>query len=93
MTCHGEANATSAGKATSVFGFFNNNGQIGAIDPILAGYWTLGGPAPGYTPYQGMPGLKRNAISVDFVWSIPFCAYDDVTDPKHPVVNKRCASK
>jgi hypothetical protein len=93
MTCHGEANATSTGKATSVFGFFNNNGQIGAIDPILAGYWTLGGPAPGYTPYQGMPGLTRNAISVDFVWSIPFCAYDDVTDPKHPVVNKRCASK
>ncbi|MEA3002301.1 MAG: hypothetical protein QOH81_1089 [Sphingomonadales bacterium] len=92
MTCHGEANVTSAGKATSVFGFFNNNGQIGAIDPILAGYWKLGGPAPSYTPYQGMPGLQRNAISADFVWSIPFCAYDDVTDPKHPKPT-RCASK
>jgi len=96
MTCHGEANVTSAGKATSVFGFFpagsNGNGQIGAINPLLVQYWKLGGPAPGYTPYEGMPGLTRNAISADFVWSIPFCAYDDVTDPKHPKPS-RCAAK
>jgi hypothetical protein len=90
MTCHGEANVTSAGKATSIFGFFNGNGQIGGINPILVGYWTLGGPAPGYTPYQGMPGLTRNAISADFVWSIPFCAYDDVSMPHKA---SRCAGK
>ncbi len=58
MTCHGEANVTNAGKATSQFGFFNGNGQIGAINPLLAGYWNLSGPVPGYTPYQGMPDSR-----------------------------------
>ena len=93
MTCHGEANFTSAGQSTTVFGFIGNSGQIGAIDPAAVGYWKTGGPAPSYPLYQGVPGLVRNAVSADFVWSIPFCAYDDVTDPKHPVVNPHCVGK
>jgi len=93
MTCHGEANFTSAGQSTTVFGFIGNSGQVGAINPATVGYWKTSGPAPSYPLYQGMPGLVRNASSADFVWSIPFCAYDDVTDPKHPVVNPHCVGK
>jgi hypothetical protein len=88
MTCHGEANFTGAGRPTSKFGFFNGSGQIGAINPLLAQYWTLAGAPPSYTPYQNMPGLVRNAASADFLWAIPFCAYDDVTNPKVPTA--RC---
>jgi hypothetical protein len=84
MTCHGEANFTGAGTGTSQFGFFNGNGQIGAINPLLVGYWKMAGTPPSYTPYQNMPGLVRNAASADFVWAIPFCAYDDVTNPLKP---------
>jgi hypothetical protein len=97
MSCHGEANFTNAGKPTSNFGFLpagpNGNGQIGAINPVFVGYWKLAGSAPPYTPYQGMPGLTRNAASADFVWSVPFCAYDDVTDPKNPKANPNCVGK
>jgi hypothetical protein len=92
MTCHGEANITSAGKSTTGFGFIGGNGQVGPIDPALFGYWKTSGPAPSYPLYQGMPGLVRNAVSADFVWSIPFCAYDDVTNPKQPAASN-CAGK
>jgi hypothetical protein len=89
MTCHGVANFDANGKSTTVFGFLNGKGQLGAIDPV--NYWNSGALTP--PVYQGMPGLVRAAVSADFVWSIPFCAYDDVTDPQHPVVNKRCVGK
>ncbi|HEX5185067.1 MAG TPA: hypothetical protein VFW19_18165 [Allosphingosinicella sp.] len=84
MTCHGEANFTSAGQSTTKFGFIGGNGQVGPINPLSVGYWKTSGAPPPYPLYQGMPGLIRNAGSADFVWSIPFCAYDDVTDPKKP---------
>ncbi len=92
MTCHGEANMTSAGQETTGFGFIGGNGQVGPINPALFGYWKTSGPAPSYPLYQGMPGLVRNAVSADFVWSIPFCAYDDVTNPKQPA-QSNCAGK
>jgi hypothetical protein len=92
MTCHGEANITSAGQATSRFGFIGGNGQVGPINPTLVGYWKTSGAPPSYPLYQGMPGLIRNAVSSDFVWSIPFCAYDDVTNPKQPA-QSHCAGK
>jgi hypothetical protein len=88
MTCHGNANINSQGRATTVFGFVGGNGQVGPINPLM--YNSLSG---GRAYYQNQPGLTRTAISADFVWSIPFCAYDDVTDPKKPVVNQHCAGK
>jgi hypothetical protein len=92
MTCHGEANFTSAGKSTTGFGFIGGNGQVGPINPALFGYWKTSGAPPAYPLYQGMPGLVRNASSADFVWSIPFCAYDDVTNPSQPAPSN-CAGK
>jgi hypothetical protein len=85
MTCHGSANINSRGRATTVFGFIGSgnqsNGQVGPINPLF--YNSQSG---GNAYYQGQTGLTRTAISADFVWSIPFCAYDDDT-PSH------CASK
>ena len=88
MTCHGSANINSQGRATTVFGFIGGNGQVGPINPLF--YNSLSG---GRAYYQNQPGLTRTAISADFVWSVPFCAYDDVTDPKKPVVSPRCSGK
>lgn len=88
MTCHGEANITAQGKSTTSFGFVGGNGQVGPLDPAF--YWSGGGGQPPY--YNGQPGLTRTAISADFVWSIPFCAYDDVTNPNQPAASN-CAGK
>jgi hypothetical protein len=96
MTCHGIANFTSAGQSTSGGGFFPDGdvgyALIGSIDPIFTGYWKLSGAPPTYPPYQGMSGLVRNALSADFVWSIPLCAYNDVNDPKL-LPGSRCKGK
>jgi len=89
MTCHGVANFDASGKSTTIFGFLNGKGQLGTIDPV--NYWNTAAMRPPI--YQGMPGLVRNAVSADFVWSIPFCAYDDVTDPKKPAINPKCVGK
>lgn len=74
MTCHGMANWDKTGNATTGGGFDNNTGlaQFGPIDPDY--YWSASGPQPWF---EGMNGLNRIALSADFVWSIPFCAYDD----------------
>jgi len=74
MTCHGMANWDKTGNSTTGGGFDNNTGlaQFGPIDPDY--YWTASGPQPWF---EGMIGLTRIALSADFVWSIPFCAYDD----------------
>lgn len=87
MTCHGMANISAQGQATTPAGFINGNAQVGPVDPSL--YWAAAGGQPAY--YLGQPGLTRTAIAADFVWSIPFCAYDDVTDPTKPAL--RCQSK
>jgi hypothetical protein len=88
MTCHGEANITAQGKATTSFGFVGGSGQVGPLNPSF--YWSGGSGQAPY--YNGQPGLTRTAISADFVWSIPFCAYDDVTNPQQPKASN-CAGK
>lgn len=88
MTCHGMANFDADGKPTTQAGF-DPNAHIGPIDPKY--YWNLaGGGGPPY--YEGQPGITRRAVSADFVWSIPFCAYDDVTNPQQPAASN-CAGK
>ena len=88
MTCHGMANFDANGKPTTNAGF-DPNAHIGPIDPKY--YWNLaGGGGPPY--YEGQPNITRRAVSADFVWSIPFCAYDDVTNPQQPAASN-CANK
>jgi hypothetical protein len=100
MTCHGLANIQADGTATTGGGFDNaGNAHIGAIDPTF--YWAIGGVQPGGgtsvpivaqpNPGQPVPGMTRLAISADFVWSIPFCFYDDTVP--NPVANPNCSSK
>lgn len=80
MTCHATAGFTSTGAHTP-FGL--------PIGPVPASIFWTGGGTP---PYQNGPGLARIARPADFVWSIPFCAFDDVTNPGHPAAS-RCAAK
>lgn len=92
MTCHGVANFNAQGQPTSSGGFLQTGPNtfsafVGPIDPIF--YYSVGGGQPFY---QGQPGLTVNAVSADFVWSIPFCAYDDVTNPQQPAPSN-CAGK
>lgn len=87
MTCHARAAWNAQGKPTSGGGFLpNGDGPLGAIDPHW--FWQATGQPP---LYQGMPGLTRIATGGDFVWSIPFCAYDD-SNPANPKPS-RCSGK
>ena len=76
MSCHGSANINAKGYATTVFGFIGtrpqSNGQVGPINPAF--YYSQPGGRP---YYEDQTGLARIAISADFVWSIPFCAYEE----------------
>lgn len=76
MSCHGSANINAKGNSTTFFGFIGQggqgNGQVGPINPLF--YYNQSGGRP---YYQDQAGLNRIAISADFVWSIPFCAYDE----------------
>lgn len=85
MTCHGRAAFDAKGQATSSAGFDANGAPLGPIQPNW--YWSFSGSPP---IYQGMPGLVQTGTSVDFVWSIPFCAFDDTVNPptKSPCVGK-----
>jgi hypothetical protein len=96
MTCHGMANFGADGTPTTGGGF-DPNPHVGAIDPTY--YWSIGGVSPGQgtsvpivdQPVEGQPPPgTRLAVSADFVWSIPFCAYDD-TDPSSPKL--KCVNK
>jgi hypothetical protein len=71
MSCHGSANINSKGHPTTTFGFIGANGQVGPINPLFYNSQSGGRPY-----YENQPGLVRMAISADFVWSIPFCAYE-----------------
>jgi len=79
MSCHGAANINAGGVATTGGGFVKGNAFVGPTDPSF--YYSVGSAQPFY---QGQPGLVTNAVPADFVWSIPFCAYDDVTNPGQP---------
>jgi hypothetical protein len=84
MTCHSRANFDQTGMATSGAGFL---GGVGPLGPILPEWYWSGGQPP---VFQGQPGLSRIATSADFVWSIPFCAYDDT---QNPPAGSSCAGK
>jgi hypothetical protein len=90
MTCHGRAAFGKTGKATSQAGFlsFGPNGAVGPLGPIQpAWYWSFSGQPP---IFEGKPGLSRTGTSADFVWSIPFCAIDDMQTPP---TDSDCAGK
>ncbi len=84
MTCHGRAAFDRNGKATSNAGFDAGGAPLGPIQPSW--YWSFSSSPP---IFVGMPGLTRTATSADFVWSIPFCAFDDTVTPPKP----RCVGK
>ena len=84
ITCHGRAAFDSSGQATSVAGFINPNVNppIAPLGPLLpTWYWQFTGQPP---IFEGAPGLKRVGTSVDFVWSVAFCAIDDTQNPPQP---------
>lgn len=81
MTCHGRAAWDADGNPTPNAGLLSIKPLVGPIGPLQPNwFWSFVGPPP---IYQGQPGLKRVMTTPDFVWSIPFCAYDD-SDPQHP---------
>ena len=98
MTCHGKAAFNSAGQATTGGGFDSNgNASIGALDPNW--FWATvadaaGNQNPPLSPmFQGqgaLPPPQQWAQSVDFVWSVAFCAIDDSTPNPPPSL---CAAK
>jgi hypothetical protein len=90
ITCHSRSAFDKNGQPTSQAGFlsFGPNGPIGPLGPILPQwYWKFTSQPP---IFQGKPGLTQLGTAADFVWSIPFCAYDDTTNPVQP---SNCAGK
>ena len=85
ISCHSRAGWDAKGaqlKPIAGFvGFDASGNPIGPMGPIQPNwYWTFTATPP---IYQGQPGVTRLLTSADFVWSIPFCAYDD-SDPQNP---------
>ncbi|WP_204278147.1 hypothetical protein, partial [Escherichia coli] len=75
-TCHGRAAFKADGTPSSQAGFlsFGPNGPVAPLGPLLPEwYWKFSSQPP---IFEGKPGLTRIATAADFVWSIPFCAYD-----------------
>ncbi|WP_074132097.1 hypothetical protein [Bradyrhizobium sp. NAS96.2] len=90
ITCHGRAAFKADGTPASQAGFlsFGPNGPVAPLGPLLPEwYWKFTGQPP---IFEGKPGLTRIATAADFVWSIPFCAYDDTQSPVQPTP---CAGK
>jgi len=85
ITCHGRAAWDNTGSATTGAGFDNNGAPLGPIQPNW--YWSFSNQPP---IFQGMGGLTQTATSADFIWSIPFCAFDDTQNPVQP---STCAGK
>ena len=85
MTCHSRAAFDQTGMATSGAGFLPSGS--GPLGPVLPEWYWSGGQPP---VFQGQPGLSRIATAADFVWSIPFCAYDDT---QNPPAGSSCAGK
>jgi hypothetical protein len=90
MTCHGRAVFDKLGIGTSLQGLLNFDmsapiGPLGPIKPEWNFSFTSQPPI-----FEGMPGLGQTATSADFVWSIPFCVFDDT---QTPIVPSGCAGK
>lgn len=88
ITCHSSAGWDNVGAMVHSAGFFGPGGNpiVGAMQPNW--FWTYKGQPP---VNQGQTGNAIIATEADFVWSIPFCAYDD-SNPVAPKVS-RCAGK
>jgi hypothetical protein len=86
MTCHSNAGWKQDGTPAAEI-FINKNPLVGPLGPInTKTFWTTAKAPP---IFQGMPGLKQVGTSADFVWSIPFCAYDDtIPNPKPNCTNR-----
>lgn len=83
MTCHGTAGFTAQGLPANP----NVNADIGAIPATY--YWSGAGMPgsnypPALPPYLYETGVTPLAVAADFVWSIPFCAYDDTGPTPQP---------
>jgi len=76
LTCHSRAAWDKNGKNLYGIGFLNGKAPLGPIDP--AWFWSFTATPP---IDQSTPGRTRIGTSADFVWSIPFCAYDDTVNP------------
>lgn len=85
ITCHGRAAWDRNGKPSSQAGFDANGAPLGPISPNW--YWSFNMRPP---IFQREAGLTQVATSADFVWSIPFCAYDDTVTPP---ATSRCQGK
>jgi hypothetical protein len=86
ITCHSRSAWNPAGTMTSSFGFNDDGtGPLGPTQPSW--YWNSTGNPP---IFEGMPGLTRTGTSADFVWSIPFCAFDDT---RQPAASSPCVGK
>jgi hypothetical protein len=89
ITCHGRAAWDAKGAPTPHAGFVSIKPLTGPTGPLQPSwFWTFAGSPP---IHQGDPSLKRQMTSADFVWSIPFCAYDD-SNPVRPMPSP-CAGK
>jgi len=88
MSCHSSAAWDKTGAMVHQAGFFGPDGNpvLGAIQPDW--FWTYTGSPP---VNQGQPGNVLIATEADFVWSIPFCAFDD-SNPAAPRPSP-CAGK
>jgi hypothetical protein len=91
MTCHGRAafDKTGHDNPAGAAGFDSHGAPLGPTSPAV--YWKYTGkpPQPFYSNVVGAPGLTRIMTSVDFVWSIAFCAANDTVTP----VKLRCQGK
>jgi len=76
MTCHGRSGFDASGQRTSDAGFDVNGAPVGSIHPSW--FWSFSSQPP---IFPRTPGLTRIATPSDFVWSIPFCAFDDTINP------------
>jgi hypothetical protein len=78
MSCHGRAAFDQRGFPTTLAGFDPVTGA--PLGPVHGEwFWTtnIGGPwAPAAMPPVGIQTVP-GAVEADFVWSIPFCAFND----------------
>jgi hypothetical protein len=90
MTCHGRAVFDKDGNATSLQGLLNSDlsAPVGPLGPLQPDWYFSFNSQPPI--FEGMPGLSQTATPVDFVWSVPYCVYDDMQTPITP---SRCAGK
>ncbi len=97
MTRHGRAGFDASGHATTFAGFdptsIDEPLTIGKapVSAINSGRLPVTGGRPSL-PIRNQSDLMRFGLPADFVWSIPFCAIDDVTQPPE-TESRHCSMK